>query len=155
VPIYTTYLANKPKLQTQKLGSCFVYFVMRNRGNNEVAPMSQDLIDAAKDKAWAYYEKRYKEILGTVEAHKWMEKRAREAQIGNILLVCYEKDSDHCHRTLLAKVIERQFGVEYKGELPEYSWECHFFSARIVNEICQSPKQNQTCLQCRFRPKDA
>jgi len=46
-----------------------------------------------------------------------MEKRAQEAKIGNILLVCYEKDATHCHRRLLAEEIARRFGVEYKGEL--------------------------------------
>jgi len=117
MPIYTTYLGNKPKEKAQKLGSCFVYFVMRNRGNNEVAPMSQDLIDAAKDGAWAYYEKHYNELLATPEAHKWMEKRAQEARIGNILLVCFEKNPQKCHRRLLAEEIARRFGVEYKGEL--------------------------------------
>jgi len=118
MPIYTIYLGNKPKAQAQKLGTCFVYYVMRNRGNNEVAPISQDLIDAAKNNAWAYYEKRYKELLATPEAHKWMETRAQEAEIGNVLLVCYEKDATHCHRRLLAEEIARRFGVEYKGELP-------------------------------------
>jgi len=154
MPIYTTYLANKPKFQARTIGSCFIYFVMRNRGNNAVAPMSQDLIDAAKDRAWAYYEKRYKEVLATPEANKWMELRAQEAIIGNIILVCYEKDATNCHRRLLAEEIARRSGAEYKDELPEYSWECHFFSARIVNNVCQSPKKNRTCLQCRFRPKE-
>jgi len=107
-------VANKVAME---LGSCFVYYVMRNRGNNEVAPMSKDLIDAAKDWAWAYYEKRYSEVLATHEAHEWMEKRADEAKLGNILLVCFEKDVAHCHRRLLAEEIAKRFGVEYRGEL--------------------------------------
>jgi len=118
MPIYTTYLANKPKFQAQKLGSCFVYFVMRNRGNDEVAPTSRKLKELTVLKDWQAYEQRY--LLGIRhywDARVWMEKRASEAKIGNILLVCYERDPAHCHRRLLAEEMARRFGVEYKGEL--------------------------------------
>jgi len=118
MPIYTTYLANKPKAKAQKLGSCFVYFVMRNRGNDEVAPTSQKLKELTVLKDWQAYEQRYLlEIRHYWDARVWMEKRASEAKIGNILLVCYEKDPAHCHRRILAEEIARRFGVEYKGEL--------------------------------------
>jgi len=125
MPIYTTYLGNKPKAKAQQVGSCFVYFVMRNRGNNEVAP-SKQLLEHYKNRpvhltvieAWPTYAQHYMdEILSRPSAIDWMEKRAGEAKIGNILLVCYEKDSAHCHRRLLAEEIARRFGVEYKGEL--------------------------------------
>jgi len=137
VPIYTTYLgflnkhggAHKVGME---LGSCFIYYVMRNRGNNEVAPSKQLLTDAKSGLiGWATYQKRYltqispytKEFLDAWKhenpAIEWMEKRAGEAEIGNILLVCYEKDATHCHRRLLAEEIVRRFGVEYKGELSE------------------------------------
>jgi len=117
MPIYTTYVGNKPKVKAQKLGSCFVYFVMRNRGNNEVAPMSITLMTLTAMKDWENYKIVYLQQLNRPEARKWMEKRAQEAKIGNILLVCYEKDRTHCHRRLLAEEIAKRFDVEYKGEL--------------------------------------
>jgi len=118
MPIYTTYLANKPKERARELGSCFVYFVMRNRGNNEVAPTSSKLKELTLLKDWEGYESHYLlEIRHYPKAKVWMEKRAQEAKIGNILLVCYEKDPAHCHRRLLAEEIARRFNVEYKGEL--------------------------------------
>jgi len=122
MPIYTTYLGfiNKhggDQKVGMKLGSCFVYYVQRNRGNNEVAPVTSGLIEATKAKRWDLYEMLYAERLRTRLAIHWMEKRAGEAKIGNILLVCYEKDPTHCHRTLLAKEIAKRFDVEYKGEL--------------------------------------
>lgn len=120
--IWTTYLGflNKhggAEKVAQKLGSCFVYYVQRNRGNNAVAPMVAELIKATKEKDWETYEKIYNDELQKPEAQKWMKTRAYEARIGNILLVCYEKNSQHCHRRLLAEEIARRFNAEYKGEL--------------------------------------
>lgn len=126
MPIYTTYLGflNKhggPNKVAQKLGSCFVYYVMRNRGNNEVAPSETLLMfmKSANPPSWETYEKFYKKWLSTPAACSWMEKRAQEAKIGNILLVCYEgpRFGKHCHRFLLAEEIARRFGAEYKGEV--------------------------------------
>jgi len=122
MPIYTTYLGylNKHRDAAQKLGSCFVYYVMRNRGNNEVAPSETVLNDAKAGRiTWEEYVKWYEIRLSSDEAQLWMEKRAQYAQIGNILLVCYEKDHTHCHRRLLAEEIARRHGVEYKGELSD------------------------------------
>jgi len=151
MPIYTTYLGNKPKAQAQKLGSCFVYYVMRNRGNNEVAPIGQVFIDLTKDKAWGPYEYFYKQQLQENPASiKWMEKRAQEAKVGNILLVCYEKDATHCHRRLLAEEIARRFGVEYKGDLTPEKCECHYFRATIKDGVCQDPRKHDICKTCRF-----
>jgi len=125
MPIYSTYLGFLNKhggadKVAMKLGSCFVYYVMRNRGNNAVAPMVAELIKATREKDWETYEKIYHEELQKPEALAWMKTRAYEARIGNIVLVCYEKDAAHCHRRLLAEEIARLFnGVEYKGELEE------------------------------------
>jgi len=119
MPIYTTYLGNKPKAQAQKLGSCFVYFIMRAGGNNEVAPSKKLLQDAKAGKInWDVYSLCYLTEINNFTSRQWMEKRAEEARVGNVLLVCYEKDATHCHRRLLAEEIAKRFGVEYKGELP-------------------------------------
>jgi len=155
LPIYTTYLGLLTKLGGAErvgmnIGSCFIYYVARDRGNNVVAPVSQALIEATKRKDWTTYEKLYLQQLDYV-ANDWMERRAQEARVGNILLVCFEKDPQHCHRRLLAEEITRRFNVEYRGEL---SWECHYFRATVVNDICQKPKKDKICLECRFRPKE-
>lgn len=122
MPIYTTYLGKKPKTLAQKLGSCFIYYVMRNRGNNEVSPTKEtlfvvkEMVKRGEPRAWEIYKSNYFYCL-TEKSVAWMEQRAWEAKIGNVLLVCYEKDSTHCHRRLLAEEISRRFSVEYKGEL--------------------------------------
>lgn len=133
MPIYTTYLgflnkhggANKV---AQKLGSCFVYYVARDRGNNEVAPTKSTLSiykemikrgGVPQAWPWKIYKSNYLYSL-TEKSFVWMEKRAQEAKSGNILLVCFERDAGHCHRRLLAQEIERRFGAKYEGELSIY-----------------------------------
>ena len=141
MPIYTTYLGcvnkrcycnpNNHTVLSHLKKNFAIYYVMRNRGNNEVAPSKQLLTDAKSGLiSWATYKKRYlaqispyaKEFLDSWKhenpAIEWMERRAQESKIGDILLVCYEKDSAHCHRRLLAEEIVRCFNVEYRGELP-------------------------------------
>lgn len=79
---------------------------MRNRGNNEVAP-DQDWLNLWKldSVTWEAYQEYYLIKLKTPDAQRWMQKRAEEAKIGNILLVCFEKDATQCHRRLLAEEI--------------------------------------------------
>jgi len=120
LPIYTTYLGylNKHRDAPQKLGSCFVYYVMVGRGNDDVAPYIETVQAFKKGElTWEDYKVIYLRTIDTPNGKEWMEKRAQEAHIGNILLVCFEKDATHCHRRLLAEEIARRFGVEYKGEL--------------------------------------
>jgi len=121
LPIYTTYLGylNKHKDASQRLGSCFVYYVMRNRGNDCVAPSEQLSLWYKRTKHWEAYERQYlNEIRTRMSALWFMKKVADESRIGNVLLICYEKDATRCHRRLLAEEIAKRFGVEYRGELP-------------------------------------
>lgn len=118
-PLYLLFLRKDTEEKLEKLGSCFVYYIARNRGNNEVAPTETLLHDAMTGRiTWETYEESYLwRLRNDSAAQKWMEKRAGEAKIGNILLVCFEKDPTHCHRRLLAEEIARRFGAEYKGEV--------------------------------------
>lgn len=137
--IWTTYLAylkQHPDVP-QKIGSCFVYHVSLGRAPKEnrcVAP-SWNLLNYYKstqesvgdDKKslellWQNYEEDYlKQIRESSEAQDWIEKRSADALLGNILLVCYEKSNERCHRRLLAEEIARFVGLngkhaEYRGD---------------------------------------
>lgn len=95
-----------------------VLFVMRNRGNNAIEPPEM-VLRLLKEKAitWEGYRAAYLDSLKTVEAQEWMKRVADHAKNHDIVLVCYEKDAEHCHRTLLANEIAERFGVAYLGEL--------------------------------------
>lgn len=124
MPIYTTYLAFLGKADYNPLNvfpgalqETLIYYVMRNRGNNEVAPISITLMTLTVMKDWENYRFVYLRELNRPDAKKWMKKRAEESKRTNVVLVCFEKDSSRCHRRLLAEEIARRFGAEYKGEL--------------------------------------
>lgn len=129
MPIYTSYVAylrkfnyNPLKIFPYSLKSTLIYYVQRNRGNNEVAP-SKTLLKQIKsgEITWEEYERVYRENMPLLMGTPWMEKRAKEAQQGHhVILVCYEKDATHCHRRLLAEEIAKRFGAEYKGELSKF-----------------------------------
>ena len=99
-------------------------YVMRNRGNNEVAP-SQVLLETAKSGQidWAEYEKRYLTEITDPSynsgADHWIKEAVSEMKGRmNVILICFEKDATHCHRRLLAEEIKRQYPeVDYRGEI--------------------------------------
>jgi uncharacterized protein YeaO (DUF488 family) len=126
MPVYTTYLAhlkrfdyNPLKIFPNSLKSTLIYYVMRNRGNNEVAPDELPLIMFKYNElSWESFCRHYEDKLATEKAKAWMQKRVEESRQGhNVILVCYEKDPEQCHRRLLAEYIAAHFDVEYKGEL--------------------------------------
>jgi uncharacterized protein YeaO (DUF488 family) len=99
-------------------------YVMRNRGNNEVAP-SQVLLETVKSGQidWDEYEKRYLTEITDPSyysgADNWIKDIVAEMKGGmHVILICFEKDATHCHRRLLAEEIKRQWPeIDYKGEL--------------------------------------
>ena len=133
--LFTTYLAQLKgvDLSDRGLKNPKVYYVMRNRGNNEVAPSNDYLphflkLRKAYEKIgnkqrlrelWKEYEENYVFQLGLdKDAHEWIQRVAEEALFQDVVLVCYEKDYLHCHRHLLAQEIVRLHPeVCYVGEL--------------------------------------
>ncbi len=122
-----TYLSLKKKLPND----AEVVLVMRGRGNDELAP-SKELLDdfkrqeaecakSAKDSteaAWcAYeavdYERRFRELIGgnptSLERLKRLSEESRER---DVFLICYEGEDKPCHRKLLLKIAQEQFGAE-------------------------------------------
>ena len=124
--LFTTYLAMLRKLDLEDWTNPFVYYVMRNRGNNAVAPDANLLINFKKavkihglrEDLWQEYEKNYLAQLERKEAQDWMQKIAEQALWHDVVLVCFEKDHLHCHRSLLAqRIVWLHPAVNYVGEL--------------------------------------
>lgn len=110
------------------------YYVMRNRGNNQVAPTKEMVDQMLRDKklfeefgewktrgmsaCWPHYQKKYLRLLESEQAQNWMRRVAAESLMRDVVLVCYEKDHVHCHRRLLVQEIDRIYPqVNYVGEL--------------------------------------
>lgn len=103
-----------------------VKHVMVGRGNDEVAPDPEMLEGYKKlgkiysiEDLWPQYRENYlTQIRLSKEADLWMETAAEESLLHDVLLVCYEKDYLHCHRTLLAEeIVRRHPEVNYVGDL--------------------------------------
>jgi hypothetical protein len=122
-----TYLSMKKKLPND----AEVVLVMRGRGNDELAP-SKELLDeykrreaecakTAKDSteaAWcAYeavdYERRFRALIDGNPASRGRLKRlSEESRERDVFLICYEGEDKPCHRKLLLKIAEEEFGAE-------------------------------------------
>jgi len=103
--------------------------VMRGRGNDELAP-SKELLDDfnawkarfktgqgfenAYDFAWkrSNYEKRFRRrIQGDLKALARLQELAEQSRTRDIFLICYEAYDKPCHRMLLLKIAEEEFGA--------------------------------------------
>jgi uncharacterized protein YeaO (DUF488 family) len=129
MPIYTSYLAylrkfnyNPLKIFPDSLESVLIYYVMHSRGNDEVAPWAETVqVFKAGRISWEGYRTIYMRKIDTPNGREWMEKRAKEANAGHhVILVCFEKNPEQCHRRLLAEAIVAKFGAKYEGELSKF-----------------------------------
>jgi len=104
--------------------------VMRGRGNDELAP-SKELLDefnswkarfkpgqgyeTAYDFAWARsdYETRFRaHIMENPKALARLRELAERARTTDIFLICYEAYDKPCHRKLLLRIAEEEFGAD-------------------------------------------
>lgn len=133
--LFTTYLAALRKVKYcsacifPKSGRCVkLLYVMRKRGNDAVAP-SASLLHAYKEmknsgssEAFAFARKHYlEEIMKSAEAKLWIDRIAEESKHSDIILVCYEKDPNLCHRTILAQqIVFRHPEVAFLGDITDF-----------------------------------
>jgi len=101
-----------------ELKSVVPIYVMRNRGNGAVEPPEMVLRLFKEDAiTWEGYRDAYLDSLNDMRARYRMMAIANLANQSHVVLVCFEKNPDHCHRTLLAQEIARRFNVDFQGEL--------------------------------------
>ena len=84
--------------------------VMRNRGNNELAP-SENLLQQWKngDITWNEYTKRFKSEMENPESQTRLAKIAEQVASGkDVRLICYEGEDKPCHRHILASLVKEK-----------------------------------------------
>lgn len=120
---------NLSEIMGKLKSSAMPMYVMRNRGNNEVAPDGDMLrsfkklvlVHGMTKELWDQYEENYLIQIGlSLAARDWMENIVTEMRGSsmNVILICFEKDATHCHRRLLAEEIKQRWPeVDYRGEL--------------------------------------
>lgn len=129
-----TYLSLKDKLPKQSEA----VLVMRGRGNDELAPSAELLAEFNEWKArftpgqgyeTAYhfawdkceYERRFRaQIAGSGSATTKLRALSERARSHDVFLICYEAYDKPCHRKLLLRIAEEEFGaaVDYAPYLP-------------------------------------
>ncbi|MHA1229226.1 MAG: DUF488 domain-containing protein [Candidatus Helarchaeota archaeon] len=90
-------------------------YVMRARFNSILAP-SWELLRKAKNEAMSFEEYRklfIKEISENKDAIDKLFEIRETAKKRDVYLICYEKDSSKCHRSILIEIIENLWRYVY------------------------------------------
>ena len=84
--------------------------VMRNRGNNELAP-SEELLNKWKcgEIDWKEYREIFLEEMENPESQSRLRRIAEKvAERKDVRLICYEDEDKHCHRHILKSLVEEK-----------------------------------------------
>ena len=84
--------------------------------NQSLAPSKSIYFEYKNTQDWKQYVKRFKEERLTFD---WMDKlvqweeksKSLNKTLDNIVLLCYEKPTEFCHRHILAESIEKEFNI--------------------------------------------
>lgn len=102
--LYTGYLA---KIRTYSSQEEHV-LVMRNRGNNELAP-SEELLRKWKNGEinWDKYRETFQKEMKNPESQSRLKQIAEKVARGkDIRLICFEGEDKPCHRHILASLVD-------------------------------------------------
>ena len=98
------------------------YYLIKNRGNDAVAPDQIDLEQyGSGDLTWQGFKVNYLAKLMRPEAEEWMKRVSSEAVSKNVVLVSDEENVEKCYRKFLAEMMTSMFSgrmnLRYMGEL--------------------------------------
>ena len=98
------------------------YYLIKNRGNDAVAPDQIDLEQYRNGVlTWQGFKVNYLAKLMRPEAEEWMKRVSSEAVSEDVVLVSDEENVEKCYRILLAEMMINMFSghmkVHYMGEL--------------------------------------
>lgn len=109
--LYTASLSVAKKLQRKMKH----YYLIRGRGNDEVAPDQSDLDQyGSGDMTWQGFVMNYQVKLRQPEAEEWMRRVSTEAIHEDIVLVDSEEECERSLRMVLAEMMASMFGGQMK-----------------------------------------
>lgn len=120
--IYTSYFGNLKKIPEDIIPiSISLYSPKYFNGQSYilVAPTKEILTDwkngKQDDEAKGHYIRAYKfQVLRKLNAKKVFDELKTLSNGKDIVLLCYEKPNDFCHRHLLAEYLEKELNIEIK-----------------------------------------
>jgi uncharacterized protein YeaO (DUF488 family) len=122
--IYTTYRSNVKKIPIKdntKIILVYRYGAPIVREDvielRDVGPTGELLKEYQNNKNWDEYKIKYiDQLYNNPFSIRQFRKLILLARECDLILVCYEKDYLHCHRSLLAREIEYNIDIKYIGE---------------------------------------
>jgi len=129
-----SYFANARKLPKDAIK----IYVMRARFNSTLAP-SWDLLNKAKNEKWSFKKYRIhfiKEITKNKKAIDRLFEIRELAKNNDVYLICFEKDSSKCHRSILIEIIKNLWRYLYGNN--KICNQCKFLN---FNNYCSKIRQ--------------
>lgn len=113
--VYTIAISNKGKLNDCGRRNFLDITVKSGQGLGKMFAPKWDWVMGYKEGRYSEYDytKFYREMLDKIPYPAWEPLLDRNL----VVLGCYCKAGDFCHRVLLAKYLVERFGCEYKQEI--------------------------------------
>lgn len=112
--IFTTYFARLRNMDNVDPIAIVRYPPKWYKGRvyQTLAPNPDILLDYKySDSDWQKFEKKYKEQLECLDPEEVLSDLKTLSNGKDIVLVCFEKDSEHCHRSICAKWLSDNLGI--------------------------------------------
>lgn len=126
--LYTSYIANIKnipddyyKLVITRFPPSSMKFDNNIRGEKKLcsakilSPHKEILLDYKEDDDWEKYTRRYLKQLKDPVINDYLDQLIEfMVYFNDIVLLCYEKNSTHCHRRILADHINNKYGIKVR-----------------------------------------
>jgi uncharacterized protein YeaO (DUF488 family) len=123
--IYTSYRSNVKNIPIKEDTKIILVYrygpPIENRSDiiqyRDLGPTAQLFTDYSRYKNWADYKIKYiDQLYNNAFSNRQFGKLIEMAKNYNVILICYEKDYLHCHRSLLATELQYSTDIKYIGE---------------------------------------
>lgn len=122
--IYTSYKSNVKNIPIRddtKIILVYRYGSTIRRNDiihfQDLGPVNSLLTEYKNDKNWSKYRKKYiDQLYNNSFTCRKLNRLIDIVNQYNVILICYEKDHLHCHRSLLARELHNITGIKYIGE---------------------------------------
>ena len=108
--VYTSYLALLKKMPENAIKLLVVRYPPKIKQEvpnlhlvKELAPSEELFKEHRSNKNWELYVEKFKKELETPKAQKYLSRIVERVNEGEtVFLICYEKEHERCHRSVLA-----------------------------------------------------
>ena len=116
IRVFTTYFAKLRKLDDSIVPVAILRYTPEWYGGKQypiLAPKAETLLDYKyySDGDWKKFKRKYEEQLERLDPEEVLEDLEALSCGKDVALVCFERDSEHCHRSICAKWLRDNLGI--------------------------------------------